>query len=334
MTAVSPKQLKKALDILVAVDRPVMIWGMPGIGKSDIIAQVAAAHDMQLVDKRLAQCDPTELKGFPVPDLKAGTMRFLRDEALPDPKSKTKGILFLDELVQAPGAVQAVAYQLILDRRLGTYELPKGWIVMAAGNRAQDRSISNMMPAALANRFVHLEVTPDVDDWLAWAGGDGKIHPLVRGYIKFRPANLCVDKIEPAARAFPTPRSWAFASKIIEKTTDHDLLFTLLQGTIGEGIAAEVSGYIKDHSSIINVDQIMMNPGKAKLPETPGATYAVCAALQDYTTPGNIDKVMEYVERLQKEFQSVYVSSIMAKPELEDTNAVTKWIQANRAFLK
>ncbi len=331
----TPKALKAALNILIDTGRPAMIWGMPGIGKSDIIAQLAREHDMELVDKRLAQCDPTELKGFPVPDLKAKTMTFLRDESLPDPKSKSKGILFLDEITQAPQAVQAVAYQLVLDRKLGTYELPPGWIIMAAGNRVTDRSISNQMPAALANRFIHLDVSSDVDDWLAWAGNEGSVNPLVRGYIKFRPANLCVEKIEPAAKAFPTPRSWAFASKIIDRTAnDLSLLHTLLTGTLGEGVAAELVGYIKDNSSIINVDQIMMNPAKAKLPETPGATYAVCAALQDYTTPGNIDKVFEYVERLEAEFQSVYVSSIMAKPDLEDTNAATKWIQKNRAFLK
>lgn len=331
----TPKSTKAAVNLLIDANRPIMLWGMPGIGKSDVMHQIAEERGMELVDKRLAQCDPTELKGFPVPDLKAGTMRFLRDESLPDPKTKAKGILFLDEIVQAPPAVQAVAYQLVLDRRLGAYELPKGWIVVAAGNRPKDRSISNVMPAALANRFTHIEVESDVDDWLAWASGPGKIHPLVRGYIKFRTGNLCVTEIKPGELAFPTPRSWAAASAVIERTmNDHDMMFSLLKGTIGEGVSAEVAGYVRDHASIINVDQILLRPAEAKLPESAGAKYAVCAALQDHSTSGNIDRVFEYVERLEPEFQAVYVSSIMSNPDLEDTNAVTKWIQKNRAFLK
>lgn len=309
-----------------------MIWGMPGIGKSDVVRQIAKKRGIGLIDKRLAQSDPTELKGFPVPDLKGGTMRFLRDEMLP---TEGEGILFLDELPQAPLAVQAAAYQLILDRKLNTYTLPPGWTILAAGNRAKDRSISNQMPAALANRFVHLEVRADPDDWQLWAAGPGKIHPLVRGYLRFRPGNLCVEAIEPGARSFHTPRSWEFASRIIDQKLDNpDVNLALLSGTLGEGVAAEILGYIRDHSSVVNIDQIMMNPGKAPVPETPGALYAVCAALQDYTSLGNIDRVMEYIERLPREFQSVYMSSIMADNDLADCNATTQWIVKNRAFVR
>jgi hypothetical protein len=334
MQHMTPRQLKEALDVLIEHRQPAMIWGMPGIGKSDIIRQVAHDRGMSLVDKRLAQSDPTELKGFPVPDMQTGTMRFLRDEMLPASNREDAGILFLDELTQAPQAVQAVAYQLVLDRKLGSYELPKNWVVIAAGNRMSDRSISNQMPAALANRFIHLDVSADIDDWMSWASKVG-VHPLIRGYLKFRPGNLCVDKIEPAARSFYTPRSWSFVDGIIKKgIADDALMLALLTGAIGEGIAAEVMGYMRDHSSIINVDQIMLNPAKARLPETPGATYAVCAALEDYTTQGNIDRVMEYVVRLEKEFQAVYVSAVSRKPDLEDCQAITQWIIDNRSYLK
>lgn len=328
----TPNQLSKALDVLIDVRRPGMIWGMPGIGKSDIVRSVAAKRGINLVDKRLAQSDPTELKGYPVPDLKAGTMRFLRDELLP---TKGEGILFLDELPQAPLMVQAAAYQLVLDRKLGTYELPEGWIVLAAGNRAKDRSISNQMPAALANRFVHLDVRADPDDWQVWAAGPGKINAMVRGYLRFRPSNLCVNEVPLADRSFPTPRSWEFASRIIEqKDVPQETTLALLSGTLGEGLAAEITGYIRDHSSVVNIDQIMMAPTKAPVPEGAGALYAVCAALQDYTTLGNIDRVMEYVERLPKEFQSVYMSSIMVDNDLADCQAVTNWIINNRNFVR
>ena len=228
----------KCLEQLYGLRMPAFLWGPPGIGKSDVARQLATSLGIDLVDKRLAQCDPTELKGYPVPDVKAGVMRFLRDSGLP---TKGKGILFLDELPHAPNAVQAVAFQLALDRRIGDYELPPGWWVLAAGNRTTDRSGAHTINAALANRFTHIDMSVDVEDWIDWAA-DNSISQLTRGYLRYRPGNLVTSEIKPGAREFPTPRTWAMADRLMQTNLADAEKLALLAGTVGEGVAAEYMG--------------------------------------------------------------------------------------------
>lgn len=325
-----PSQLKTAITELVRLKRPGFIWGPPGIGKSDIIRAVAKEQKLDLIDKRLAQSDPTELKGYPWPDQAKKVMTFFRDSTLP---TKGKGILFLDELPHAPQAVQSVAFQLILDRKVGDYTLPDGWAVIAAGNRTTDRSGAHTVNAALANRFVHLDLEVDLDEWIEWGVNNG-VSDLTRGYIRYRPANLCVEKIEAGAKAFPTPRSWHFADQIVQGNLPHELKMELIKGTVGEGIAAEFMGYVRDHAQLVNIDRILVDPERAPLPEGPAATYAVLAALEGHTTAGNLDRLMKYVNRVDKEFQTVFIESITrSKPETCDTKAYITWVRENRAML-
>lgn len=321
----------KALEWCVTHQHPVFLWGMPGIGKSDLVRQVAKAHNLEIVDKRLAQCDPTELKGYPVPDMVKKVMRFLRDETLP---TKGKGILFLDELPHASQAVQAVAFQLALDRRIGTYELPPGWSVVAAGNRTTDRSGANVVNAALANRFRHIDLEVDHEDFVDW-GLKNNVSDLMRGFIRYRPKSLCVDKIEPGARAFNTPRSIAAADKIMsDATLDDDIKMALVGGTVGEGVAAEIMGYFKSHKSLVNLDRVMVDPDGAPLPDGVSATYAVISALESRTECGNIDRLMKYIKRMPREFQTVYIEAITKKDaDLTETRAYNNWIRENRAML-
>lgn len=327
-----PSQVVAAVKHLVTLQRPGFIWGPPGIGKSDAIRQVGRELKLEVIDKRLAQCDPTEIKGYPVPDMTKKIMRFLHDESLP---TKGKGILFLDELPHAPQAVQAVAFQLALDRRIGTYELPPGWSVVAAGNRTTDRSGANVVNAALANRFVHIDMEVDPEDWVDWAAKNG-VSDLMRGYIRYRPKNLCIDKIEPGARAFNTPRSVTFADKILsDPNIDDELKVKLVTGTVGEGIAAEMYGYFRSHKSLVNLDRVMIEPENAPLPEGASATYAVISALETRAEVGNVDRLMKYVKRLPKEFQTVFIEAITRKDtELAETRAYVDWIRENRALLK
>src|SRR5574338_450522 len=142
---------------------PVMLWGPPGVGKSQIIAQIAAAHGVRLIDIRLSQMEPTDLRG--VPFRKGDTVEWSVPALLPDAaRHGARGILFLDEITAAPPTVTAAAYQLILDRRLGEYRVPDGWVIFAAGNRYGDRGVSYVMPAPLANRFTHYETEPEPED--------------------------------------------------------------------------------------------------------------------------------------------------------------------------
>src|SRR5574343_77497 len=197
-----PSKVKESLTHLAQRKRPVFLWGPPGIGKSDIVRSVAAEMKIELRDVRLSMLDPVDLRGFPTVSGtgKAKSMAWVPPSFLP---TKGSGILFLDELNNAPQAVQAAAYQLILDRRLGDYELPPGWAVIGAGNRAGDRAVVHTMSTALRNRFVHIDVEVDVDEWYFWAIKNG-ISDVTRGFIKFRP-NL-LHNFDPAstARALPS----------------------------------------------------------------------------------------------------------------------------------
>lgn len=327
-----PSNIKTALKF-AALDkqRPVFLWGAPGVGKSEVVSQIAKELKITLIDKRLAQSDPTELKGYPWPNQETKTMVFFRDNELP---TKGKGILFLDEMNSAPQAVQAAAYQLILDRRIGDYELPKGWIIIAAGNRSGDRSVVHSMPAALANRFVHLDFEPDAEDWVDWAAAN-KISDVIRGYIRYRPNNLFTDKIEPGMRAFPTPRTWVFADQIINSNLAPAIELELLKGTIGEGCAIELSGFIRDYKLLPSIDRIMLSPETAEVPKKPSVGHAVVAALETRTTPSNMASVFKYIKRLEiAEFQTVFMQSMAKRgDEYCETEVMIQWIRENRAAL-
>ena len=165
---VSPQEAKTAITHCLTLKRPVMVWGAPGIGKSDIVKQIGTDAKREVIDIRLPLWEPTDIKGIPFFNSKSNTMEWAPPAELPsDPKSKA--ILFLDELNSAPPSVQAAAYQLILNRRVGTYKLPEGVSIVAAGNRETDKGVTYRMPAPLANRFVHLEMRVDFDDWSMWA---------------------------------------------------------------------------------------------------------------------------------------------------------------------
>lgn len=325
-----PSSIRTALPKLITNQRPVMLWGPPGAGKSDVVRQIATDMKFELRDVRLSLLDPIDLKGFPTVDAAKKQMKWLPADFLP---TKGKGILFLDEINAAPQAVQAAAYQLILNRKIGEYELPAGWSVLAAGNRAGDRSVVHAMPAALANRFVHLDFDVSVDDWNHWAM-DNEIHLDVRAFIRFRPSLL--HSFDPATnpRAFPTPRSWAFVNDIYKNNLSADDEFELIKGTVGEGAAAEFSGFVRQIKDLPTVDQVLLDPDGTKLPANPGAQYAMVTALDSKATTGNIARIMKYVERMPVEFQTVFVrSAIRRDPKLTGTKSYVDWGLRNANIL-
>ena len=198
---------------------PVMLWGPPGVGKSQIIADIARKHGVPLIDIRLSQMEPTDLRGIPF--RKDDNVEWSVPAMLPDAaRHGEQGILFLDEINAAPPTVSAAAYQLILDRRLGEYVIPDGWAIFAAGNRQGDRGVTYTMPAPLANRFSHFEVETHLDDWVAWAYAHD-IDERVIAFLRFRPERLF--DFDPAHNpiAFPSPRSWEFAHRGLRKFEDH-----------------------------------------------------------------------------------------------------------------
>lgn len=322
-----PSQAFQAINFLLDRKRPAFLWGAPGIGKSDLIRSIAQHRGIQLIDKRLSQSDPTELKGFPMPNSKKGVMEFLPDGELP---TNGEGILFLDELPNAAPAVQAPAYQLVLDRRLGSYQLPDGWLIVAAGNETKHRSHTYNLSMALASRFQHIRMAPDIEDWMTWAI-DNDVSPVTRGYLRFRPANLFTDDFKGVELAFPNPRAWVKADEIAaDKTLDPVVRTEMLIGTIGEGCAVEFEGFARAEAELPDIKEILAKPDRAPVPDQPAMCYAVIAHLEGLVSTKNFKTLLTYVGRMPKEFEVVFVHACVSRNKpLQSDSTYTIWLTKN-----
>ena len=257
---VTPNEAKSAIRHAINKKRPIFMWGPPGIGKSDIVKQIADEQERPVIDVRLPLWEPTDIKGIPYYNAQENTMSWAPPAELPHDKD-SKAILFLDELNAAPPAVQAAAYQLILNRRVGTYVLPEGVSIIAAGNRETDKGVTYRMPAPLANRFVHLELRVDFDDWNQWATGN-KVHKDVVGYLNFAKNDLYDFDPKSASRAFATPRSWSFVSEMLDDHLSETVITDLVAGAVGEGLAVKFMAHRKIASQMPNPAEIL--EGKVK----------------------------------------------------------------------
>ncbi len=256
---------------------PVMLWGPPGVGKSDMIRQTAGRHEVEVIDIRLSQMEPSDLRGIPFRN--ESYVEWAAPAILPEAERHgANGILFLDEITSAPPSVSAAAYQLILDRRLGEYQVPEGWAIFAAGNRQGDRGVTYTMPAPLANRFSHFEVEAHLDDWVAWAYQHG-IDERVIAFLRFRP-ELLFD-FDPAHNpmAFPSPRSWEFAHRSLQKFGDStELLQGTLQACVGPAAGIELTAFVSSLDKMPDLDDIVAGKD-VPVPDEIDLQYAVAAAL-------------------------------------------------------
>jgi hypothetical protein len=273
-----PKSAKKAIRKSIQVRRPVFLWGPPGIGKSDLVKQIGDDAGREVIDVRLALWEPTDIKGIPYYNSEQGKMVWAPPAELPtDPDSKA--IIFLDELNSAPPAVQAAAYQLVLNRRVGTYELPKGVDVVAAGNREGDRGVTYRMPAPLANRFLHLEMKVDFDDFQDWATLN-KVHPEVVGYVGFAKQDLYDFDPKSSSKAFATPRSWVFVSDLLnDDDVDTETLHNLIAGAVGDGLATKFMAHRKIASKLPKAADILDGKVKDLQVKEVSAMYSLTVSL-------------------------------------------------------
>jgi hypothetical protein len=187
-------------------------------------------------------------------------------------------ILFLDEMNSAPPSVQAAAYQLVLNRRVGTYRLPDNVIVVAAGNREADKGVTYRMPAPLANRFVHLELRVDFDDWFQWAVAN-KIHKDVVGYISFAKQDLYDFDPKTASRSFATPRSWSFVSELLDDELGDATLADLVSGAVGEGTGVKFMAHRKVAGRMPNPSDILKGKVKELKVKEISAMYSLTVSL-------------------------------------------------------
>ena len=300
--SIPPNRLRQAIGHCIKRKRPLMIWGQPGIGKSDIVADVARFHNRPLIDIRLPLLEPTDMRGIPyLADIKVYDAQgdLVRDETgvpitdkefrwstpsdLPT-DSLSNAMVFFDEISAAPPSVQAATYQLILNRRIGSYQLPVDVVMVAAGNRVRDKGVAYNMPTPLANRFVHVTLEANIDDWKEWAIKN-MIHKDVVGYLSFQPHDLNNFNPSQEGYAFATPRTWSFVSDLLQDDNGQDTILDsatlsdLVRGTVGEAAGIKFLTYRKHSSNLPNARDILEGRvTKLKDPQ-PDIMYALIIAL-------------------------------------------------------
>ena len=282
LRTVTPNKAKNSIQRAFAKKRPIFLWGPPGIGKSDIIHQIGDAMDAHVIDIRLSLWEPTDIKGIPYYSANDNAMVWAAPAELPtaDMAAKYKNIvLFLDEMNSAAPAVQAAAYQLILNRKVGQYTLPDNVLIVAAGNREADKGVTYRMPAPLANRFVHLEMAVDFDDWFQWAVANN-IHKDVVGYLTFAKKDLYDFDPKSPSRSFATPRSWSFVSDLLEdELSDEETTTDLVSGSVGEGLAVKFMAHRKVASKMPNPTDILAGKVKELQNKEISAMYSLTVSL-------------------------------------------------------
>jgi hypothetical protein len=245
---VTATQARRSLLKAFKIQRPVFLWGPPGIGKSELVADITRELGGHMIDLRLGQMEPTDIRGIPYYNKDTGKMDWAEPVDLPTEELASQYpivVLFLDEMNSAAPSVQAAGYQLILNRRSGKYVLPDNVVMVAAGNRESDKGVTYRMPTPLANRFVHQEMKCDFTSWQEWAVKNNE-HKDVVGYLTFAKQDLYDFDAKSASRAFATPRSWHFVSELLQDDdTDDDTNMNLIAGTVGEGLAVKFMAHRK-----------------------------------------------------------------------------------------
>ncbi len=266
---------------LASILPPVMLWGPPGVGKSSLIRQICARRGIGFLDIRLAQREPVDLRGLPVPETDKNQVRWLLASEWPR-DTESKGIILFDELTAADRTLQVAAYEFILDRRLGdSYTVPNGWLICAAGNRAEDRAVSMTLSSALANRFAHLELQPDARQWAAWATAKG-LEPDVIAFIRFREScffNMSGD----LQRGWPSPRGWERVAVLCahQGALDASTFSLLVNGIVGEAAGHEFSAFRRTSKTLPDIDKLLLGETEFAMPESADRCYAITTGLSN-----------------------------------------------------
>lgn len=325
-----PSELKAALIGCIRANVVACILGSPGIGKSDIVKQTVRELDMALVDERASTMDLADWRGVPMPDAKKQRTVWYPPDFLPGENSKPT-VVFFDEITQVKPDCQPPLYQLLLDSKLGTvYKAPASTRFVCAGNLMDDGTFVNKLGSALRDRMVFLYVKADLDDWTKWAYA-ANVAPAVIAFLRFRPEALyAFDKTQMVS---PTARGWEFVSRIVQTFPGNGRVRdALIEGKIGHPWMVEYTAFERTFSTLPNIDEIVANPSKAKLPppDKPELAYAVANALAMKATTENFKNVLIYLERLQEEYGIFAVKmAIRRDSKLQTLPEFTKWFTAH-----
>ncbi|HZR47485.1 MAG TPA: AAA family ATPase [Candidatus Manganitrophaceae bacterium] len=298
---VRPGQLSELLSRLIPAREPVLITGAPGSGKTEIVHQAALFTQAEMILSHPAVSDPTDAKGLPWLDKGGDSATFLPFGDLARAlKANRPTVWFLDDLGQAPPAVQASFMQLILARRVNDHILPDCVTFVAATNRRSDRAGVSGILEPVKSRFATIvELSVNLADWCNWAF-TAKVPAEVIAFLRFREELL--HKFEPTSDLTnsPSPRTWAAVGRLLNLRIPEELEFAAIAGAVGQGAAVEFVAFLKMFRQLPSIDSILFNPHQAVIPEEPSALFAVSTALASRANDNNFDRVYEYCKRLEE----------------------------------
>jgi len=333
---VKPVQAQRLIASAIRSRLVPILHGSPGIGKSDIGRAIAKKFNLKLIDFRLAQCDPTDLLGFP-------TIIGQRADYLPMVTFPIEGdaipagydgwLLFFDEVTSALPAIQAAAYKIFLDRMVGSHKLHERVAMIGAGNLETDNAIVQPMSTALQSRLVHLELLVDAKEWIEWAGANGITHRIT-DFIQYRPDYIYTFKPDHTDKTYSCPRTLEFSNRILLDMEANDApredRLPLLAGSLGEGVARELDVFLDIYQDIPKIEAIVRDPEGIIVPAEPSVLYALTGSIANQTTEENVGQVLKYITRMKPEFQVVCLKEAARRvPNFTKITEVRKWAVAN-----
>lgn len=300
----------------------------PGQGKSSMVFQAAEQLNVPVIEVRAGLIDDIKLTGLPSFSGDSRHTQWTIPDWLPrEERDGPQGILFIDELGQANQQIQNLLSQLILDKHIDDYYLPKNWSIVCATNRMEDRAGTFKMPTHIANRLTHIEIDFSLDDWVSWAHKHNLYQGLI-AFAKFRPELL--EKFDPNQEINCTPRTLAMCNAYIGDEDLHELV----SGLVGEGVAAELTGFLRVWDEMPDIDALLKSPSSAKVPDKPDVRFAVTQALSFRLNPDNADRADLYMTKLPKEFRvSCWKDALRRDPTLTSTPAFKAFLKENSALL-
>jgi len=323
-------QIKDALKIAHKAGLSVFLKGSPGTAKTALVRQFAEESKMELISIHAPLTDLLDIKG--VISTSGNEAKFLPLAMWPK-HTDDPVIVLIDELPQCVPAIQNAFSQLLIDKKMGDINLPEGSLVIATGNRKEDKAATHNVPSHVVNRVMHIEVDRSNEDFFNWALKN-KIEPEIVAFGHFKPE--CVYNFDPRDNQNPyaTYRSWEFASEILKAKPAKELVGELLAGVVGKGVAAEFLAYRRMYKDLPDPAEILANPMATIVPQDPGTLYAVSTALAAAVGTATVDNYFKFMERLPTEFAVMSVKAARnSYPTIVKAKAFAGWAKANSSII-
>ena len=308
------------------VTRPIHIESSPGVGKTEIVRQVAVELGVGFKVIHAPLLQPEDY-GFPVIGADRTTVDFVvSTDKFPMENSDCEetGIFLIDELPQADTSAQKILRNLIQEREIHGKKLKKGWTIVSTGNRVEDRSGANRLLSHLSNVLTRIDLEPSLDDWTAWAL-ENDVRPEVIAFCRFKTELL--NKFDAQASTSPTPRAWSQGVSESMRSTPTELERETFKGDVGDGAAAEFCGFLRLYRNLPSIDSILLSPLGAELPQDASTKFAIATSLAHRATEKNFSRLVEYMSRIgEKEFLILFSrDAIKLCPKIQATKEFIAW---------